>query len=389
MIDALLNIIAVIAIIAIGAFIIVVLSDLLISIIDGKNGIFFKRGTNKEKDELPERPKMVKHAIEEEKPQQLEPVAQIEYESNVDMEEASKEEKLASLKEDEFDFSSYEEEIVMPPQLKKQPAKKVNYDEYINEITELAREALADETDEEEIKVEEIVEEVEEQVAVTNEELEQIKAELEQQRKAYEELLNAKNETEARNKALESEKEQLTSEKDMLAKALEEQAQNKEEDKVLPTESIEELTARLEMLEERLKANEKLLKANKKEYQPLFRIKKSLENDAKKLRRKEASVAKQKVMLYGVNNYVDIDEEKAKQLSEELDLLEGLRLSVKHCEDVMNANKDRYPILEQTHNILTATVADIKADIADVQAKIELIKSQSSEEPAETDVTEE
>ena len=178
-------------------------------------------------------------------------------------------------------------------------------------------------------------------------------------------------------------------EKDDYHNSKTDKTQNKEEDKVLPTESIEELTARLEMLEERLKANEKLLKANKKEYQPLFRIKKSLENDAKKLRRKEASVAKQKVMLYGVNNYVDIDEEKAKQLSEELDLLEGLRLSVKHCEDVMNANKDRYPILEQTHNILTATVADIKADIADVQAKIELIKSQSSEEPAETDVTEE
>ena len=141
----------------------------------------------------------------------------------------------------------------------------------------------------------------------------------------------------------------------------------------MPSESLEELTAKLEMLEERLKSNEKLLKANKKEYLPLFKIKKSLENDTKKLRRKEAKVAKQKVMLYGVNNYVDIDEEKAKELSEELDLLEGLRLSVKHCEDVMNANKERYPMLEQTNAILTSTVQDIKADIAEVKEKIQAL----------------
>lgn len=390
MVEALINIVAVIAIIAIGAFIIVVLSDLLISIIDGKNGIFFKRGNKK--DELPERPKMVKHAIEEEKPEEIEQIVQpqIAYQSNVDMEEAKKEEAIANQKADEFDFSSYEEEIVMPPQQKQPVRKAENYDKYIDEITALTTEALEDE--EEELDFEETVEEVvEEEVVVnqvSNEEIEKIKAELEEQRKAYEELLNAKNEAEEKNKALESEKEQLVSEKDMLQKALEEQAQSQADEQSMPAESLEELTARLAMLEDRLKTNEKLLKANKKEFQPLFRIKKSLDNDTKKLRRKEASVAKQKVMLYGVNNFVDIDEEKAKQLNEELDLLEGLRLSVKHCEDVMNANKDRYPVLEQTNKILTATVADIKADIEDVKAKIDVINSQNATEEV-TETTEE
>lgn len=390
MVEALINIVAVIAIIAIGAFIIVVLSDLLISIIDGKNGIFFKRGNKK--DELPERPKMVKHAIEEEKPEEIEQIVQpqIAYQSNVDMEEAKKEEAIANQKADEFDFSSYEEEIVMPPQQKQPVRKAENYDKYIDEITALTTEALEDE--EEELDFEETVEEVvEEEVVVnqvSNEEIEKIKAELEEQRKAYEELLNAKNEAEEKNKALESEKEQLVSEKDMLQKALEEQAQSQADEQSMPAESIEELTARLAILEDRLKTNEKLLKANKKEFQPLFRIKKSLDNDTKKLRRKEASVAKQKVMLYGVNNFVDIDEEKAKQLNEELDLLEGLRLSVKHCEDVMNANKDRYPVLEQTNKILTATVADIKADIEDVKAKIDVINSQNATEEV-TETTEE
>lgn len=390
MVEALINIVAVIAIIAIGAFIIVVLSDLLISIIDGKNGIFFKRGNKK--DELPERPKMVKHAIEEEKPEEIEQIVQpqIAYQSNVDMEEAKKEEAIANQKADEFDFSSYEEEIVMPPQQKQPVRKAENYDKYIDEITALTTEALEDE--EEELDFEETVEEVvEEEVVVnqvSNEEIEKIKAELEEQRKAYEELLNAKNEAEEKNKALESEKEQLVSEKDMLQKALEEQAQSQADEQSMPAESLEELTARLAILEDRLKTNEKLLKANKKEFQPLFRIKKSLDNDTKKLRRKEASVAKQKVMLYGVNNFVDIDEEKAKQLNEELDLLEGLRLSVKHCEDVMNANKDRYPVLEQTNKILTATVADIKADIEDVKAKIDVINSQNATEEV-TETTEE
>ena len=82
---------------------------------------------------------------------------------------------------------------------------------------------------------------------------------------------------------------------------------------------------------------EKDLKTNKKEYIPLRRIKKNLEKDELKLRRKEAIVAKQKIMLFGVNNYV-YDEEKEKKLAEDLDLLDGLRLSVQHCEDVMTSN---------------------------------------------------
>ena len=102
---------------------------------------------------------------------------------------------------------------------------------------------------------------------------------------------------------------------------------------------------------------------------PLARIKKNLESDRTKLRRKEAVVAKQKVMLFGVNNYV-VDPEKEKKLSEDLDVLDALRLSVQHCEEVMKDNEDRYPILEKTNGILTKQVADLKADIADVEARI-------------------
>ena len=113
---------------------------------------------------------------------------------------------------------------------------------------------------------------------------------------------------------------------------------------------------------------------------PLARVKKTLERDEQKLRRREAIVARKKVILYGVNNYVDIDEEKAKKLSEDLDLLDGLRLSVQHCEDVMATNKDRYPLLETTNQILVQVNRDLKDDIAEVQDAINNYKNANPEE---------
>ena len=172
-------------------------------------------------------------------------------------------------------------------------------------------------------------------------------------------------------------KEQIESDKATI-KSLEEQVNNRPEPEVqvevktvkVPTGNKEDLENRLEVLRQRLKDNEKELSANRKEYNPLKRVNMTLENDKKKLRRKEAIVAKQKVVLYGVNNYVDIDEEKAKKLSEELDLLEGLRLSVQHCEEVMQKNKDRYPILERTNKFLLKSNAELKEDIANLEQQI-------------------
>ena len=124
------------------------------------------------------------------------------------------------------------------------------------------------------------------------------------------------------------------------------------------------------MLEEKtnqLKLIEKEFKQCKKDFIPLFRVNKTLEKDEKKLHRKEAIVAKQKVVLYGVNNYADIDEEKAKKLAEDLDLLDGLKLSVNHCREVMENNKDRYPILEKLYNTLKSQVEGLKNEIANIE----------------------
>ncbi len=139
--------------------------------------------------------------------------------------------------------------------------------------------------------------------------------------------------------------------------------------------TLEELESKLAEEQDRLKANEKELRQCKKEFIPLRRIKRTLESDKKKLQRKEALVAKQKTVLYGVNNYADLDEEKAKKLAEDLDLYDGLKLSVQHCEEVMEKNEDRYPLLEKIFNLLTTQNAEIKEDIKNLQEAIDSLKA--------------
>lgn len=215
-----------------------------------------------------------------------------------------------------------------------------------------------------------LFDEIDKEEQVEEIDYEQEKAELEQERK---EIAEEQAKIEAQKADLEEQRKQLEEELQRLQELKEEQSNVivvSEMSSVYGNETLEQLEARLEMLNERLKANKKDLRENKKEYNPLAKVKKTLEKDKAKLTRKEAIVARQKVILYGVNNYVDIDEEKAKKLNEDLDLLDGLRLSVQHCEDVMNANKDRFPILEKTNKILKKVNAEIMSDIAEVEKAI-------------------
>ena len=149
--------------------------------------------------------------------------------------------------------------------------------------------------------------------------------------------------------------------------------------------TLDELEAKLAEEQEKLKANEKELRKCKKEFIPLRRVKRTLESDEKKLRRKEALVAKQKVVLYGVNNYADIDEEKAKKLEEDLDLLEGLKLSVQHCEEVMEKNSERYPLLEKIFNLLSSQNTEIKEDIKELQEAIDSLKATDTDDDTTAD----
>ncbi len=127
--------------------------------------------------------------------------------------------------------------------------------------------------------------------------------------------------------------------------------------------------SRLDVLRDRLKVAKKELRICKREYVPLDKIRRTLGRDQRKLRIKEAQVAKQKVQLFGVNNH-DIDPVKQAELEQDIDMLEGLKLSVQHCEDVMRTNVNRLPALEKTNKILTTNVNNLIKDIKRLELKL-------------------
>ncbi len=454
--DVFLKVIAILGIIAVGTFIIVFLSDLLISVIDNSNGIFFKRNKNannrgtgtyarpkmitQKQDEYealtyaPENSKKQEQPVQRPQPA---PAPKSDFEG-IDYEKAREEEKLAaraSVSSASIDKKKAEEDEKTAERLRLIEARRREFEaskkqEQEDEIDEeeirriiqnaSATTAKPQEVKEEKVDKQAVEKEVEERLRKEYEEKEQERQRLEaEERAAQEEKQKAeaeakaaqeeslkvaqaeKEELDAKLKDIEAtkeqEKEQLQKEIEMLKKQLEtanttvvtltQQVNEKPEPQVIYEKVVtdkgmtkEEIEAKLATLKQRLKANEKELSQNKKDYLPLKRVNMTLASDEKKLRRKEATVAKKKVLLYGVNNYVDIDEEKAKELAEELDLLEGLKLSVQHCEEVMRANKDRYPILEKANHILTKNIEDIKADIAELEARL-------AEFPADDDDT--
>lgn len=237
-----------------------------------------------------------------------------------------------------------------------QEAEEEEQEQPVEEVEEEPEEVedSDEETYEEEEEEEEVEEESEEETQDDSaEEIARLEAE-------KEELLKEKERYEAMCRALEEEKQQL----------LESVQEQNLPVVVTPKLSLDDLRQRLQDAEEKLKANEKDLKQCKKDFIPLNRIWKTHEKDKKKLERKEAKVAKQKVMLYGVNNYEDIDEEKARKLAEDLDLYDGLKLSVQHCEEVMEKNADRYPLLKKMYEVLKRQNTELKEEIATLREQI-------------------
>lgn len=408
--SALVDVLAIIAIIIAGGFIIFFLGDLVLSILDPK-----KDEKTAEKQEAP----VVLPAKEKEDESLKEEVAELRNELQALKEEKAKEEEAKQNEETEVkavDEELAEKELAELGLAEEPKAEEKVEEPVVEEKHESAEEILRrknaealaakesseeidlndiffddedfnlgdfeeDET-QEEPKVEDTEEPIDGQVSLFAEkEEEAVEPEEDETQKEIEELkkeLEAqKAENETLRKQAEEDKNKWLEEKANLENLFENAEKQEENAPIMTLEAYEE---RLEVLKERLKANEKDLKTNKKEYLPLMRVRKNLENDKRKLRRREALVAKQKVVLYGVNNYVDIDEEKAKKLAEDLDLLDGLRASVQHCEEVIAASKERYPILETANRILTTTNADLKSDIKEVEAAIAELKAKAEEE---------
>lgn len=407
-VNALVDVLAIIGIILVGGFLIFFLGDLVLSVLDPNYTRFGRKNKDKkekqdekseEKEEVKALPEVEQKTVEalpfkaEEKVE--EPVEEFKFDEpeekseEVKEIEQAKEDALADLRAEEEIFKANMLKSIEERQAKKEEAKESKYDEFFfgdGDLTafddeeenfegiEIQPEEQTEEAVEEpaEEQVEEVVEEQPEEVAeevveeTSNEELEELKRQLEEERRKFEE-----------------EKARLISENEELSKKLSEEPVVE----TLPAGSVEEYETRLATLKERLTANEKELRKVKKEFLPLRKVARTLESDEKKLRRKEAIVAKQKVVLYGVNNIGDIDEEKAKKLEEDLDILEGFRLSVQHCEEVMAANKDRYPILERTYNILTENNETLKKDIEETENAIAALKLETPVEETAIETT--
>lgn len=424
--NAFVNVLAIIAIIIVAAFVMIFLGDLLISIIDGKSGIFFKRNKKAKVEELEDEDDKSNYATREElaklqemyrnketqsapvvvvQPQPVQKNVTDDYLNNavpVDYDLAKKEEEMMNAKKNRLLVPKEEEKVesgitkdeildqvdkVADDILSNYEAEKTNkqkMDDYAKELENYKIETSLDDVNEEESNAntdnnnndnndnddngdddgailepapapEKIVEkEVVKEVMVDNPEIVEENKKLQQQ---LEELRNALQE--ANNRASELEQE------------------HKEEKDAGPMiyTTVEDCEARLEILEERLRVAKKELKINDKEFKPLFKVRKNLNKYKEKLRRKEVSVARQKVVLYGVNNYVDIDKDRAEKLANDIELLDGLRLSVQDCENVVEASKDRYPILEQTNRLLKTNIADLEHDIETTTQVLEALKA--------------
>ena len=352
--SVIITVVVVLAIIVAGGFLLYFMGDLFMSLAHkGKDDAAIREKQEKKTKELEDRVNALENSNEAKKDPQI---ATILYNGAV-----------------VENYNPEEEEKVEEEQVE-QPAEE----------SEVESEEAVEEPVEEEAAEEETAEESPAEEDDTSDYIKQRRAELMERlaRMQQEEEEETEEEEEAVDLS-EGEEQEEQAEEAVEEEPAEEEASEETTDVPASNISLEDLEKELAETQEKLKANEKELRQCKKEFIPLRRVKKTLESDEKKLRRKEALVAKQKVVLYGVNNYSDIDEEKAKKLAEDLDLLDGLKLSVQHCEEVMSKNAERYPLLEKIFNLLSAQNAELKENIKNLQEAIEELKNGTDTADAE------
>ena len=360
-----LNVVIVLGIIIAGGFLIFFLGDLLMSIFSPKKDAkVIAEKKEKEVEKLQEEiNKLSPENAEEVKA--MPEVAALLNEQSVKVEAYNPEEE-DKVEENEAVEETVETEEEQPAEEDDEDARNAYIEARRRELMERLA-MISDEEDEEEEEETVDVDEVDEETLEDEEEIE----EEEDNSGLVEEIADAKRALEAERAKSQALLAELNAIKAEVA------SQDRGEEVFLSEEDYE---TRLEVEEEKLKQNEKELRACKKEFIPLRRVKKTLESDEKKLRRKEALVAKQKVVLYGVNNYSDIDEEKAKKLAEDLDHLDGLKLSVASCQEVMAKNAERYPLLEKMFNILSSQNEQIKATIERTKNELAKLRAKNGAE---------
>lgn len=450
--NVILDVLGILAIICLGAFVVVLIGDLILATFDGHEGVFFRKSKKQKSD--------VTYSNEP-APQQPEPTVVPYYQTlEPDPEPEIKEEVVTSV---DFQKAAEEQKLLQNRGFIKEPVRQVVEEpmfaevedeedenelaDAIKETTKIALEQIAAEEEarkQQERIAEEEARRQQEQIALIEDvkvepepeepkqepEIIYVQAPVEEEdpsikelkklredifslrRSAFKDLQevketnkdNAIKETKREHKRqmneklkeldeLKSDKDKLDAEKEELLKykniALDqgseleriaqenellmrevEELRNAKDTNQKPYYSREYYVKKLESLEEELKETEKDLRANKREFIPLQRIKKSYERDQQKLRRKEAIVAKQKIALYGVKSSSKIDPKRKEKLDEEVKILNELKESVFHCDQVLKQNKDRYPVLEKSNKLLTKTYNRLLSDMENVKTAI-------------------
>jgi len=174
--------------------------------------------------------------------------------------------------------------------------------------------------------------------------------------------------------AIEQEEERIREQSKAVTSMITNREYTKEERERL----VMDYTVKLQDLEERLRQNEKALRENNREFIPLRRIKNTLDRDLRLLRKREAIIAKQEVLVYGVNNISTVDPERIKKLEQDVKQLTGLQQSVANCETILNKNKDRYPTLENLDRVLRAQNEQIHRDLEEVKSAMAMFSDESA-----------
>lgn len=211
---------------------------------------------------------------------------------------------------------------------------------------------------------------------VSEEQLAEIRASLEaeyqqREKEMLDKLEEEKQSLVARETELKQKEENIEQEEARIreqSKAVTTMITNREYTKEERERLVLDYNMKLQDLEERLRQNEKALRENNREFIPLRRIKNTLDRDLRLLRKREAIVAKQEVLVYGVNNISTVEPERIKKLEQDIKQLTGLQQSVANCETILNKNKDRYPTLENLDRVLRAQNEQIHRDIEEVKS---------------------
>lgn len=144
-----------------------------------------------------------------------------------------------------------------------------------------------------------------------------------------------------------------------------------EEDVILPKKTdkrYEELNIKLSNLETRLKAIDKALKNNKKEYIPIIKAQKYINDNNDRFNRKSNSISKLKIQL-SKPKYAE-DKEKQAKYESELQIYEQLRIDMTRNKEYLDLNSSKIPMLEKENTNLTKQHTELSNQIEIIKTEL-------------------